>query len=113
MALFMLSLAGVPPTGGFFAKFLVFRGAIEQGAMQHDSHGTALIVAAVIGILTSAASLYYYLRVIVMMYMSPAPAAQTEGPPPERCRYAWAANVLIYAAALATLLSGVMPGWFY
>jgi hypothetical protein len=48
-----------------------------------------------------------------MMYMSPAPAAPAEGPPPERCRYAWAANVLIYVAALVTLLSGVMPGWFY
>lgn len=104
MALFMLSLAGLPPTGGFFAKFLVFRGAIEQGQ----------VVAAVIGILASVASLYYYLRVLVVMYMSPAAAtAGPEGLAAARCRYVWAANLLIYAAGLVTLVSGLLPGWFY
>jgi NADH-quinone oxidoreductase subunit N len=114
MAVFMLSLAGLPPTGGFLAKFLVFRGAIEQGIIEQHQGSVAIIAAAVVGILTSVASLYYYLRVIVMMYMSPANATNApEGAPAARCRYAWAANVLIYAAALATLLSGVLPGWFY
>jgi NADH-quinone oxidoreductase subunit N len=59
MALFMFSLAGIPPTGGFLAKFYVFSAAINQG----------LVSLAVIGVLNSAVSVYYYLRVIVEMYM--------------------------------------------
>jgi NADH-quinone oxidoreductase subunit N len=58
-AVFMFSLAGIPPTAGFFAKYYVFSAAVERGM-------TSL---AVIGVLNSALSLYYYLRVIVAMYM--------------------------------------------
>ncbi|MCY3024287.1 MAG: NADH-quinone oxidoreductase subunit N [Planctomycetota bacterium] len=112
MAIFMLSLAGVPPTGGFFAKFLVFRGAIGQGVLEQGQHQTAILFAAVVGILMSVVSLYYYLRVIVKMYMSPA--NDTAAPAPAaRCRYAWGLTVLIYAAGVVTLLSGFLPGWFY
>lgn len=114
MAVFMLSLAGMPPLGGFFAKFLVFRGAIEQGIVEEAQHGTTIIAAAVIGILTSVASLYYYLRVVVMMYMSPAnESAPPEGAEAARCRYAWNSHLLIYAAGLVTLAIGLMPKWFY
>lgn len=114
MALFMLSLAGLPPTGGFFAKFLIFRGAIEQGSLEAGQRQSMIILAAVIGILTSVASLFYYLRVVVTMYMSPAAeTAVPEAPAAARCRYAWAVNLLIYLAALVTLASGLMPGWFY
>jgi len=59
MAAFMFSLAGIPPTAGFFAKYYLFSAAIEQG----------MVGLAVIGVLNSALSLYYYLRVIVAMYM--------------------------------------------
>jgi NADH-quinone oxidoreductase subunit N len=59
MALFMFSLSGLPPTAGFMAKFYVFSAAVEQG----------YIVLAVIGVLNSLISLYYYLRPIVLMYM--------------------------------------------
>ncbi len=59
MAVFMFALAGIPPTGGFFAKYYVFSAAVDRGM-------TSL---AVIGVLNSAVSLYYYLRVIVAMYM--------------------------------------------
>jgi NADH-quinone oxidoreductase subunit N len=62
MALFMFSLAGIPPTAGFFAKYYVFRAAIAEG----------LVTLAVIGVLNSALSLYFYLRVIVYMYMRKA-----------------------------------------
>ena len=59
MAGFMFALAGIPPTAGFFAKYYLFSAAVEEGM-------TGL---AVIGVLNSALSLYYYLRVIVTMYM--------------------------------------------
>jgi NADH-quinone oxidoreductase subunit N len=59
MALFMFSLAGLPPTAGFMAKFYVFNAAMEQG----------YIVLTVIGVLNSLVSLYYYLRPIILMYM--------------------------------------------
>jgi NADH-quinone oxidoreductase subunit N len=59
MSLFLVSLAGIPPTAGFFGKFWVFRAAIEQGH----------VPLAVIGILASLVSVYYYLRVVIAMYM--------------------------------------------
>ena len=59
MTVFMVSLAGLPPLGGFVAKFLIFRDAVQEG----------LWALAVLGIITSAVSLYYYLRVPVYMYM--------------------------------------------
>lgn len=62
MALFMFSLAGMPPTAGFIGKFYLFSGAIQEG----------YIWLAIIGVLNSAASVYYYLRVIVYMYFRPS-----------------------------------------
>ncbi len=59
MAVFLISLAGFPPTGGFLAKFFVFVSAVRRGL-------TPLVVLAV---LASLVSVYYYLRVIVAMYM--------------------------------------------
>ncbi|MEA2063195.1 MAG: NADH-quinone oxidoreductase subunit N [Gemmatimonadota bacterium] len=59
MALFMFSLAGIPPTGGFMGKFYVFSAAVRGD----------LVLLAVLGVLNSAVSVYYYLRVTVQMYM--------------------------------------------
>jgi len=61
MALFLFSLAGMPPTAGFIGKFYLFSGAIQEG----------YIWLAIIGVLNSAASVYYYLRVMVYMYFKP------------------------------------------
>ncbi|MDP2915512.1 MAG: NADH-quinone oxidoreductase subunit N [Candidatus Aminicenantes bacterium] len=58
-AVFLLSLAGFPPTGGFLAKFYVFVGAVRQGL-------TSLVL---IAVLASLISVYYYLRIVVYMYM--------------------------------------------
>ncbi len=58
-AIFLLSLAGFPPTGGFLAKFYVFVGAVRQG----------LVPLVIIGVLASLVSVFYYLRIIVYMYM--------------------------------------------
>jgi NADH-quinone oxidoreductase subunit N len=62
MALFMFALAGIPPTAGFFAKYYVFSAAVSKG----------LVWLVVLGVLNSALSLYYYLRVVVVMYMKKA-----------------------------------------
>jgi len=59
MTVFLFSLAGMPPTAGFIGKFYLFSGAVQKG----------YIWLAIIGVLNSAASVYYYLRVMVYMYM--------------------------------------------
>jgi len=60
LAIFLLSLAGIPPTAGFIGKFGIFYAAMESG------YG----VLAILGILASLISLYYYLRVVVLMFMT-------------------------------------------
>lgn len=59
MAIFMFSLAGIPPTAGFVGKFYIFSAAVKAG----------YIGLAIIGVLNSALSVYFYIRVTVMMYM--------------------------------------------
>ncbi|MCI0520350.1 MAG: NADH-quinone oxidoreductase subunit N [Chloroflexi bacterium] len=84
MVIFMLSFAGVPPTLGFVGKFYLFRTALQGGQ----------VALAVIGVLTSLISAYYYLRVIVMMYMRTGePQAHSER---------WL-NLTVGATALATV----------
>lgn len=61
MSLFLFSLAGMPPTAGFIGKFYLFSGAVQAG----------YIWLAIIGVLNSAASVYYYLRIMVFMYFKP------------------------------------------
>ena len=73
MTLFLLSLAGIPPTAGFIAKVSVFCAAIGAGHW----------LLALIGVLASVAAAFFYLRVIVLMYMQePEPA--TDGRPDGR-----------------------------
>ena len=62
LAIFMFSMAGIPPMAGFFGKLLVFRAAIDSG----------LWALAVIGVLTSVVGCFYYLRVIKVMFFDPA-----------------------------------------
>ena len=94
MAFFMLSLTGIPPTGGFAAKFFVFRTAIEAN----------LLWLTLIGVVTSVISGYYYLRVVFLMYMY-------DGERELSLRPALVAAVVV--AAVATLLLGLLPGaWF-
>ncbi len=59
MAIFMFSLAGIPPTAGFVGKFYIFSAAVKAG----------YVGLAIIGVLNSAASVYYYLNVTVKIYM--------------------------------------------
>jgi len=67
MLIFMFSLAGIPPTAGFIGKFYIFMAAINAG----------FLWLAIIGVLMSAISAYFYLRVIMVMYMS-EPAGEFE-----------------------------------
>jgi NADH-quinone oxidoreductase subunit N len=87
MAIFMLSFTGVPPTLGFMGKFYLFRTVIEGG----------YIGLAVIGVLTSLISAYYYLRVIVIMYMQDGE--------PEISRNFWLQFTAVSAALLTVVLS--------
>ena len=63
LAVCMFSLSGLPPTGGFMSKFYIFKTAIDSGN----------VTVALIGILTSIVSVYYYLRVVYYLYMKEAP----------------------------------------
>ncbi|MCX7671532.1 MAG: NADH-quinone oxidoreductase subunit N [Anaerolineae bacterium] len=92
MAIFLFSLAGIPPLAGFFGKLYVFWAAVEGG----------LAWLAIVGVLNSALGAYYYLRVTVAMFMAeaPAPAAATRRP-------GWAVHAAIVLAALGTVVLGL------
>jgi NADH-quinone oxidoreductase subunit N len=93
MAIFMLSLTGIPPTGGFMGKFYVFKAAVDAG--RYDL--------AIVGVLASVVGAVYYLRVVVQMYIRD-PIGE-EGPATPRPTEA----VAILAAAAATLWIGLFP----
>ena len=92
MLIFMLSLGGIPPTAGFMGKLWVFGAAIE-------AHYFWL---AVIGVLNSAISLYYYVRVIVFMWIS-------EGEETAPFRIAPAVVAVLIVTVLGTLVLGMYP----
>ena len=101
MAIFMFGLSGLPPMAGFLGKFLVFKAAVEEG----------WVILAILAVLNSAASAYYYIRVIVAMYFD-KPTAETA---PERRNWL-ALNVGLGLSAILTILIGIVPslwsGWF-
>jgi NADH-quinone oxidoreductase subunit N len=98
LAFFLLSMIGIPFTGGFFAKFYVFSAAIGGGH-------TGL---AVVGLLNSGVACFYYLRLLVAMY---AKHAETGGNEKTRfTRLSFPAGVALAASAVATLALGVLPG---
>jgi NADH-quinone oxidoreductase subunit N len=94
MAFFMLSLTGIPLTGGFAAKFYVLRTAIEAN----------LLWLAIIGVLTSVVSAFYYLRVVYLMYMYDGDAELIKKP---------ALVTAVWVTAIVTLLLGILPAWGY
>jgi NADH-quinone oxidoreductase subunit N len=94
MTVFMLSLTGIPPTLGFVGKFYLFRAAIAG----------QFYLLAVIGVLTSLISAYYYLRVVVTMYMR-------EGEP-ETAAEPWL-NITWGLAALLTVVVSLVPQYLF
>jgi NADH-quinone oxidoreductase subunit N len=97
LSLFMISLSGIPPTVGFVGKLYLFGGAVQSGH----------VWLAVFGVLNSAISVFYYLRLMVLMYMREPQGAF----PPMRIPLALALVLLV--TALGTLWPGLFPGtWF-
>ena len=102
MLIFMLALAGIPPTAGFMGKLYLFAAAVEGG----------YIVLTLIAVLMSAVSLYYYFRIVVQMYLRDG---EEEGAAPaELLRDRWA-EVAIAVCVIVTMIVGVFPaplvGW--
>ncbi len=93
MAVFLFSLAGIPPTAGFVGKFYIFGAAVKAG----------YIWLAIIGVMNSLVSVYYYLRVTVMMYMKD-PVEDLEG-------LHWSPSMIValIIAVAGTLLIGIFP----
>ncbi|MBI5682803.1 MAG: NADH-quinone oxidoreductase subunit N [Deltaproteobacteria bacterium] len=95
MLIFLFSLAGIPPTAGFVAKFYVFMALINKG----------FITLAIIGAVMSAVSAYFYIRIVMLMYMKE----------PER-EFALAqtlsTRIALAIAVFGTVLIGVLPTWF-
>jgi NADH-quinone oxidoreductase subunit N len=97
LAVFMISLAGIPPTGGFFAKFYLFKVGIEAGYLS----------VVLIAIVATIVSFFYYLRIVMIMYMTaegerllPIPAGVTM------------IGAVIAATVIMIFLAGVMPDRF-
>lgn len=99
MALFMFSLAGVPPAAGFFGKFYVFIAAVH--AQQYSL--------AVIGLVASVVGAAYYLRVVYTMYFQPA----TREYPANAWRFSPGASFALVISAIATLAFGMFPSGLY
>ena len=95
LTIFLLSLIGIPATGGFFAKFYVFSAALQSN----------LVGLTVLGVINSAIASYYYLRVIVIMYMK-----EPQGEPVPLTPLPATARLVLLLSALATLFLGVLPG---
>ena len=95
MTVFLLSLIGVPLTGGFFGKFYIFRAALESN----------LVWLTVLGLLNSAVAAYYYLRLLVVMYMQ-EPGEATSNLEP----LTFGLRAALTLSAAGTIFLGVVPG---
>lgn len=92
----MISLAGIPLTAGFIGKFYLFSAAVQKGYM----------ALAIIGVLNSVVSVYYYFRLIIVMYMRDAAEGERE---PDAVSLPVLAVIGISAAGVLWL--GVLPSW--
>ena len=99
MGLFLFSLGGFPPTAGFFGKFFVFSAAVQHGQ----------IALALWGIATSAVSVFYYLRVGLLMYSRP----REDEAPYEWARTTAPGGVALVATTAGTLVLGILTYLIY
>jgi NADH-quinone oxidoreductase subunit N len=93
LTIFLLSLIGIPMTGGFFAKFYVFSAALQAN----------LVWLTIIGVINSAVAAYYYLRVVVLMYMREPKVETVVAPIPASL------GVALAVSLAATLYLGILP----
>jgi NADH-quinone oxidoreductase subunit N len=94
LTIFLLSLIGIPMTGGFFAKFYVFSAALQNN----------LVWLVIIGVLNSAIGAYYYLRIIVAMYMREPSHEEAVSP------VSFSLGSALAISVVATLYLGILPG---
>ncbi|MCC6544894.1 MAG: NADH-quinone oxidoreductase subunit N [Nitrospirae bacterium] len=95
MLIFLFSLAGIPPTGGFVGKFYIFMALVGQG----------LIPLAVIAVIFSAVSAFFYIRIVMLMYMKEPTHKFDLATTP-------ASGIAIAIALIGILIIGVLPSWF-
>jgi NADH-quinone oxidoreductase subunit N len=98
-ALFLLAFAGIPLTSGFMGKYAVFSAALDQAA-----YGPLLVI---LGVLASAIAVFFYVRVIVLMYFSEPTGEDTTIVAPGALT-----RVAAGVGAAATLVLGIVPGYF-
>jgi len=96
MALYLLALAGVPPTGGFTAKFFILAAAVDAGYYW----------LAVIGVIATAIALFFYAKVIYYMYMKEPERIFMDSPPGP------ASRMVLGVTAAGTVIPGVYPAPF-
>ena len=95
MSLFMLSLAGFPPTAGFFGKLYLFVAAIKQG----------YVLIAILAVVASMIAVYFYLRVIAMMYFQ-------EGESEETIHTSRGMTAIVTVSSVAIIGIGLFPSTF-
>jgi len=93
--IFLFSLAGIPPTAGFFAKFYILLALIEQG----------YVILAVIAVLLSAVAAYFYIRIVMLMYMK-------EPLHPFSLSRSSSLNLVLVITGIGTVGIGLAPDWF-
>jgi NADH-quinone oxidoreductase subunit N len=93
LAIIMFSLAGIPPLAGFFAKYYVFIAAIKSG----------LTWLAILGIISSVISVYFYLRIVVLMYFK-------EGELEIETAKSFSGMMAVMISVLLVILFGILPG---
>jgi NADH-quinone oxidoreductase subunit N len=91
MVVFLLSLGGIPPTAGFIGKYYLFAAAVKSG------YGWLAIIA----VLMSAVSMFYYFRLVVAMYLKEEREAEIA--------LSWPLQATIVACLVGTLLLGILP----
>ncbi len=96
LAVALLSLAGIPPLVGFMAKFYLFQIVVQAG----------LVPLAIIGVINSLVSVYYYLRVIVVMYMKEPTEDSYRGTE-------WVSVATAGVLAMLVIYLGVLPNVFH
>jgi NADH-quinone oxidoreductase subunit N len=94
MAFFLFSLAGLPPTGGFFGKYVVFQAAVAADRW----------LLAIVGVLNATIAVYYYLRVVVTMYMREPESDELPLP------VSFATATVMFVSAAGVLYLGLAPG---
>nr|WP_286676383.1 NADH-quinone oxidoreductase subunit N [Paracidobacterium acidisoli] len=96
MAFFLISLIGIPFTGGFFGKFYVFSAALHSG----------MVWLAIIGLVNSGIAAFYYLRVITAVYSKPAATSPVNEVPPASVPL----MLTLFLTVVTTLILGIVPG---